>query len=108
MMLCERLGYALGIRAVLLLFRPKADGGARTVSLMTTLTRLWEAVWVEQARLWKDRHARPYCWAGKAKGAADCALMVAIRAEACYKGTGSARLAACRTSTRPTNTATSP
>ena len=61
MMLCERNGYALGTRATLLgLFLPKADGGARTVSLMTTLTRLWAAVRVEQTHEWKERSDWPY------------------------------------------------
>lgn len=52
MMLCERLGYALGVRAVLLgLFLAKADGGTQAVSLMTKHIRLCEAVQVEQDHL---------------------------------------------------------
>ena len=81
MMLCERRGYALGERATLLgLFFPTPAGGARTVSLMPTLTRMWEAVRVEQAHEWKSRNDRAYFWAGKSKGAADCAWMTALRA----------------------------
>ena len=65
MMLCEKTRHA----AVLLgLFLPKADGGARTVSLMTTLTRVREAVRVDQAHLWKEQNDRPYFWAGTARG----------------------------------------
>ena len=70
------------------LLLPKADGAARTVRLMTTLTRLWEAVQVDQAHEWKERGDRSYYWVGKAKGVADSAWMTALRAESAYKGPG--------------------
>ena len=34
------------------------------------------------------KNDRSYFWAGKAKGAADCAWMTALRAESAYKGNG--------------------
>ena len=86
------------------LFLPKADGGARTVSLMTKLTKLWEAVRVDQTHTWKERNDRTYFWAGNARGAADYAWMTGLRAESAYKGPGSAQRAACRTCKKPTIT----
>ena len=47
-----------------------------------------EAVSVEQAHAWKSRNDRAYSWAGKSKGAADCAWMTALSSESAYKGDG--------------------
>ena len=59
----------------------KPTGGARIISLLTTLCKWWEALRVEQAFKWKEANARDYFWGGAGKGAAACAWKAALLAE---------------------------
>ena len=66
---------------VIICLLPKPDGGRRPIGLLPSLVRWWMRIRLDVARIWQQRHERPYFYAGTLKGAEVAAWKQAARAE---------------------------
>ena len=82
LMTCERLGkWPMAIQLVIVVLLLKTDGGWRPIGLLPFLPRIWMRVRRPIVLQWEQIQARPYLYAGAAKGATVAAWKQAARGE---------------------------
>ena len=80
--LCESAGrWPVAVQMVIVVLLAKADGGFRPIGLIPALPRIWMRVRRQAAKQWELSQARPYLYAGAAKGATVAAWRQSARAE---------------------------
>ena len=80
--LCEAAGrWPSVVQLVIIVLLVKADGGFRPIGLIPALPRIWMRVRRIAAKEWEATQARPYLFAGAAKGATVAAWKQSARAE---------------------------
>lgn len=79
---CEAEGrWPTSAGLVIVVLLPKPDGGFRPIGLLPLIPRVWMKLRRDAARRWEAANARPYLYAGAAKGATVAAWKQAARAE---------------------------
>ena len=80
--ICERLGkWPMAIQLVIVVLLPMNGGGWCPIGLLPVLPRIWMRVRRPVVMLWERVQARPYLYAGAAKGATVAAWKQAARGE---------------------------